>query len=111
MYQVKYKNRFYSRLQVEDENGNEIKYPNLTTDDVIKINYEHDLFAIRAKRNQLIAETDWTQLTDSPLSEDKKAEFAQYRQALRDLPQTMDLETDEIVWLKPPELPINKTIK
>lgn len=30
--------------------------------------------------------SDWTQLPDSPLSEEKRAEWAAYRQAWRDLP-------------------------
>lgn len=38
---------------------------------------------VRAERNRLIAECDWTQLADSPA--DKEA-WATYRQALRDLP-------------------------
>ena len=38
------------------------------------------------RNNKLIA-SDWTQLPDSPLSAEKKAEWAAYRQALRDLPQ------------------------
>ena len=38
---------------------------------------------ILAWRNQQLAATDWTQLSDSPL--DKEA-WAAYRQALRDLP-------------------------
>lgn len=37
-------------------------------------------------RDQRLADTDWTQANDSPLSEEKKAEWATYRQALRDLP-------------------------
>lgn len=47
----------------------------------------------RANRNVLLAESDWTQVADSPLSDSKKAEWATYRQALRDLPST-----DPIVW-------------
>lgn len=38
---------------------------------------------VRATRNSLIAECDWTQLADSPVD---KAIWATYRQALRDLP-------------------------
>ena len=41
----------------------------------------------KRKRNALLAESDWTQFADSPLNESKKAEWATYRQALRDLPQ------------------------
>ena len=42
---------------------------------------------IRAKRNQLLAETDWTQLADSQLDEEAQAAMRAYRQALRDIPQ------------------------
>ena len=41
---------------------------------------------VREKRDKLIAETDWTQLTDSQLSDSVKATWVTYRQALRDLP-------------------------
>ena len=40
---------------------------------------------VRNKRNTLLAQTDWTQMPDSPLSDTKKAEWATYRQALRDM--------------------------
>lgn len=40
----------------------------------------------RAKRDRMLGYTDWTQVPDSPLSEEKKTEFQVYRQALRDLP-------------------------
>lgn len=38
--------------------------------------------SVREQRNRLIAECDWTQVADSPVD---KAEWATYRQALRDL--------------------------
>lgn len=38
------------------------------------------------KRRTLLKTTDWTQVTDSPLSDEKRAEWAVYRQALRDIP-------------------------
>lgn len=41
---------------------------------------------IRARRDQLLKACDWTQLPDSPLSQEKKTEWAEYRQTLRDLP-------------------------
>ena len=43
-------------------------------------------FLFRLERNRRLSESDWTQSSDSPLSEDKKKEWATYRQALRDLP-------------------------
>lgn len=39
----------------------------------------------KAKRNQLLAQSDWTQGADSPLSAEVKASWATYRQALRDM--------------------------
>ena len=40
----------------------------------------------RAERETLLIRSDWTQLPDNQLSDSKKAEWATYRQALRDLP-------------------------
>ena len=40
----------------------------------------------REIRNNLLAESDWTQFVDSPLTDTKKAEWATYRTALRNLP-------------------------
>ena len=39
----------------------------------------------RAQRDSLLVESDWTQLPDVP--ESTRAAWAQYRQALRDVPQ------------------------
>tara|TARA_R100001460_G_scaffold106168_1_gene153450 strand:+ start:303 stop:521 length:219 start_codon:yes stop_codon:yes gene_type:complete len=43
----------------------------------------------RQIRNVKLARCDWTQAPDSPLSDTKKAEWATYRQALRDLTKTV----------------------
>ena len=40
---------------------------------------------IRFNRDKLLADSDWTQLPDSPLSTSVKAQWATYRQTLRDL--------------------------
>ena len=45
---------------------------------------------IRYIRNKLLADSDWTQLADSPLSSSKKTEWATYRQSLRDLTDNLD---------------------
>lgn len=42
--------------------------------------------AVRIERNTLLTESDWTQMSDSPLTDSKKTEWATYRQSLRDLP-------------------------
>jgi hypothetical protein len=57
--------------------------------------------AARVERNRLLAETDWTQIPDAPILASKRAEWATYRKALRDLtgqagfPQT-------VVWPQTP---------
>lgn len=53
------------------------------------------LTALRRRRDKLLAECDWTQMPDSPLSLDARAAWADYRQALRDLPETADLSAVE----------------
>ena len=58
---------------------------------------------IRKYRDSLILETDFTQIADSPLTVEKKAEFTAYRQALRDIPQTYD-NPDDIVWPTKPTI-------
>jgi len=40
---------------------------------------------LRFFRGLALKDTDWTQMPDSPLSAEKKAELAQFRQDLRDL--------------------------
>lgn len=51
---------------------------------------------LRSTRNTLLTDSDWTQLDDSPLSEEKKTEWKNYRQILRDLTDLDDLTS--IVW-------------
>ena len=41
---------------------------------------------MRIERNRLLTESDWTQTVDDPTG--KSAEWATYRQALRDFPST-----------------------
>lgn len=40
---------------------------------------------VRAKRDKLLADTDWTQVTDSALSTDIQEKYKEYRQKLRDI--------------------------
>jgi len=43
---------------------------------------------VRAERNRLLEQSDWTQVPDSPLTDSKKTEWATYRQSLRDMMAT-----------------------
>lgn len=56
---------------------------------------------VRAKRDRLIAETDYLAMSDYPLSDEDKAAVMAYRQALRDVP-TQEGFPREVVW---PEVP------
>lgn len=44
-------------------------------------------FELRVLRNEMLRESDWTQMPDAPVSEADKAKWAIFRQQLRDLPQ------------------------
>ena len=49
----------------------------------------------RSHRNELLAQTDWTQTDDCPLDLDMKERYRTYRRFLRDFPQTHDPEIDD----------------
>ena len=59
---------------------------------------------VRHHRNTLLASSDWTHLSDSPLSPSKKAEWATYRQSLRDIPSNYSAATslDDVNWPSQP---------
>ena len=62
-----------------------------------------DLSMVRAQRNALLGACDWTQLGDAALAGHTAAEWATYRQELRDLPQTYS-RVSEVVWpFNPPD--------
>jgi hypothetical protein len=55
---------------------------------------------LRVERNRKLAETDWTQSRDVTLTND--ADWATYRQALRDITDTYS-DLDSVVWPTKPE--------
>jgi hypothetical protein len=68
---------------------------------------------LRAERNRRLAATDWTQLADAHLSQEKKDAWAAYRQELRDLPDevtesmlVVTSPSDSVPWpLDPTQIP------
>jgi Phage tail assembly chaperone protein len=65
---------YYQTWQVADMN------------DVERIQYTNNLGnSIRALRNRLLSDSDWTQLPDANISEAKRESYRQYRQSLRDI--------------------------
>src|SRR6056300_281131 len=77
----------------------------VVTDEEYKENKAFDL--MRKERTRLLQQTDWTQNRDVTLAND--AEWAAYRQALRDLPNIATPELDEygnltnVTWPEKPE--------
>lgn len=60
-------------IQINFEKNNEIKW-----------------FELRNERNKKLSWCDWTQLSDAPITEELKSEWATYRQLLRDLPSNAE---------------------
>ena len=58
---------------------------------------------IRNIRNQLLQDSDWTQLVDSPLYSAAKSLWATYRQDLRDITENID-ENGEVTFPTKPML-------
>ena len=55
------------------------------TAEEIAIRIEEMAQSIRTQRNQMLSDSDWTQVDDTPLTNTAKQEWAIYRQALRDI--------------------------
>ena len=55
---------------------------------------------IRAERDRLLTESDWTQANDTPLSDADVAKWKTYRTSLRDLPSDQSSKTkySDITW-------------
>lgn len=71
------------------------------TDDPITPSDDERTRAARAERDRLLDSTDRWMWPDRPLTEDQRAAWARYRQALRDLPQQAGFPT-AVEW---PEAP------
>lgn len=72
---------------------------------------------VRFLRDNKLAVTDWTQLTDTPFTENEKSLIRQYRQALREIPQVIiddvsrEINTEsKIPWPQLPDCLAQKNI-
>lgn len=88
-----------------------IRLCRLTRDlDALEVDREaldaHRWKRVRARRNALLAETDWTQVPDADprlMTPGVRAAFAAYRQALRDITATFaKAGPDRVEWPAPP---------
>lgn len=81
----------YVKLRTEEEIEAERALASLPTAD-----------EVRAQRDKLLAETDWTQVLDAPISAESREAFRVYRQALRDITEQAGFPAD-VVWPEMPE--------
>ena len=74
----------------------------VSADDTAKSTWElaEEWKRIRAQRNRLLSESDWTQGGDSPLTTQQKSDWAVYRTSLRTLPEDQSSVTSysDINW-------------
>jgi len=56
---------------------------------------------LRLVRDAKLAQSDWTQGADSPLTDSKKTEWATYRQSLRDITDSAT-SLDDVSWPEKP---------
>jgi len=90
-YDLEYFNAIQN-IEVKD-NSVEVTYTLVQRTDILD--------NVRSKRNELLKDSDWTQFNDSPLSNEKRQEWAVYRQNLRDLPNNWDNQIPIIFPIKP----------
>jgi hypothetical protein len=102
----------YNKFDVEHpvirymEGNDVLEYSSSEREDVLvewvnnHINYHMNI--LRDMRNGFLAKSDWTQVPDAPVD---AVAWAEYRQALRDLPDTItSVELlENPVWPTPPE--------
>lgn len=67
-------------------------------EDVVEPSLEELASSVRAKRDSLLAASDWTQVADAPVDQ---AAWAAYRQALRDIPSQEGFPVS-VVWPNKP---------
>lgn len=85
------------KLKYYTYNGEQIRNPidGYVIDEEITKNEALNL--LRLHRNNLLLDSDWTQLVDSPLTDEEKILWRLYRQNLRDFPQYVDIN----LWVAP----------
>ena len=99
----KNENQFYDGSDIVIEENEVVEYQKVRnkTQQEIEQEISNEWDSVRNKRNILLAECDWTQLADSPLTNQKQIEWQIYRQQLRDI--TTQQNPFSISWPTPPE--------
>jgi hypothetical protein len=91
----------YIRTDIENYPTIDVEPPehiaNLTSEQIQEMIRNEKIQFIREKRNGLLFASDWTQTLDAPLTAEKKAEWAAYRQQLRDITNNLDILNNGVV--------------
>ena len=90
-----------SYYEITDDEVLEIQTTRPLTDEEQQNIIDSQWANIRSRRNIELNESDWTHISDSPLTVEKKEEWQIYRQSLRDI--TTQLNPSSIEWPTPPE--------
>jgi hypothetical protein len=83
----KFDGYIYDGTTYSIENNEVVEYEQVRqkTTEEMDSEIESKWIEIRSQRNILLMECDWTQLPDSPLTNQKQTEWQIYRQSLRDM--------------------------
>jgi len=90
------KNKIYANLVIHDDQYDKPTQASLEAE-LASRQAAHPWSIVRGKRDNLLRKSDWTAVTDTVLSEADQTDWSDYRQALRDVPQTYD-DAGDVVW-------------
>jgi hypothetical protein len=95
-------NKIYSNLVIHDDQYDKPSQASLEAE-LATLQAAHPWSIVRGNRDDLLRKSDWTAVTDTALSEADQADWEDYRQALRDIPQTYSDDPENVVWPEAPE--------
>jgi hypothetical protein len=73
--------------------------------DLAEFEHQRTLARIRQRRNRRLAESDWTQLPDTALTAEQRTAWSTYRQALRDITESLPAQLEpnhQVTWPSQP---------
>ena len=95
-------NKTYSNLVIHDDQYAKPTKASLEAA-LATLQAAHPWSIVRGKRDGLLRKSDWTAVTDTVLGEAEQTAWAEYRQDLRDIPQTYSADVESVVWPNTPE--------
>lgn len=101
-----YNNKTHVLTTIIQDNGKRLYEVTPLIEEIAILRSNEDSFKeismayIRAERNRLLKDSDWSILSDIPMTDLKRNEWITYRQQLRDFPDNCDI-TNPIFPVKP----------